>query len=105
MRAGASRPYCDLVHLLDYAVLTSVLPQFFPYTWILLTDTMRATRDTIANKRESFKDRQVQQILFFPWEAVESFEITETNGLPEVVPEVTSTGRLGASHQLSLVST
>lgn len=31
----------------------------------------------------------------FNLEAVESFEVTETNGLPEVVPEVTSTGRLG----------
>jgi hypothetical protein len=66
---------------------------------------MRATRDTTANKREFFKDLQVQQILFFSREAVESFELTETNGLPEVVPEVSSTGRLGASHRLSLVYT
>ena len=70
---------------------------------------MTATRDTTANKREFFKDLQVQQILFFSREAVESFELTETNGLPEVVPEVvpevSSTGRLGASHRLSLVYT
>lgn len=41
MRAATCYPHCDLAHLLDYMVLTSVLPRFFPYTWILLPDTER----------------------------------------------------------------
>lgn len=85
-------------------VLMSVLPQFFPDTWILLPDTVRTTRDTTANKRESsLSVCRCNRAFCFYLEAVESFEIIETKDLPEVVPDVTSTRRLCAGLLLRLV--